>query len=530
MPFLLLLIMTLACLPEQWPQPLAWFCIAGSVELSTALTVVSMLFAVCLAASMAHEARFQILEQPERRDLIFYHHTLWRRRLFISIALLLLAQVYVFGWGWSVQQLCTLSSGLMVPAAELLVLVPFLLALLITWGLFYETDHAMQQTMPQADLGSLFRSRRTYVLFQLQQNLAIVAGPVILLATLKSLRRCYPETDNDRIVFEVFSFSLGVFEVVAYSLIGLMFICLPWLLRMFLGLKPLPPGPLRDRLLASARRLRFRFSNILLWNTHGCIGNAMIAGIFPWLRYVVFTDRLVNELSADEVEAVFGHEIGHVKHRHMFFYLGFLLISVAVVGGAWGLTMNLVFAAPPPQSVAAAADQTQPPTVSPAIPPHVPVNSHTKDLMGSYKDLEAVPVLTIAGAYIFVVFGFLSRRCERQADVYGCRAVSCLRHDCDGHDASVMLAPAGHGLCPTGIRTFIDALEKVARINGISRSRPGWLQSWQHSTIARRVEFLQRVLADPAVERRFQWTVFVVKWGLLLLLGGALWALRASVS
>jgi hypothetical protein len=93
----------------------------------------------------------------------------------------------------------------------------------------------------------------------------------------------------------------------------------------------------------------------------------------------------------------------------------------------------------------------------------------------------------------------VSRRCERQADIFGCRTVSCA--------------------------VFIAALEKVAWLNGISRDRPGWLSSWQHSTIARRVEFLQRMSADPALEPRFQRRVGLIKWALLLCLAAALVAL-----
>src|SRR5262249_39064866 len=81
---------------------------------------------------------------------------------------------------------------------------------------------------------------------------------------------------------------------------------------------------------------------------------------------------------------------------------------------------------------------------------------------------------------------------------------------------------SGPELCPTGINTFIRALEKVALVNGISRDRPGILQSWQHSTIGRRVEFLRRILLDAKVERRFQRRVVLFKWLLLLVLGGAL--------
>jgi STE24 endopeptidase len=135
--------------------------------------------------------------------------------------------------------------------------------------------------------------------------------------------------------------------------------------------------------------------------------------------------------------------------------------------------------------------------------------------------LAAIALVAVLLAYIFVVFGYLSRRCERQAVVFGCRAVSCVRTDCRGHEDDTPFPPRGQGLCPTGINTFIRALEKVAFVNGISRDRPGFLQSWQHATIGRRVEFLQRMLLDANVERRFQRRVLVLKWLLLLVLGGA---------
>src|SRR5207244_11593143 len=87
-----------------------------------------------------------------------------------------------------------------------------------------------------------------------------------------------------------------------------------------------------DRVLVAARRLGFRCSNILLWNTRSGMGNAMVVGLLPWPRYVVFTDRLLADFTPEEVEAVFGHEVGHVKHQHMLFYLSFLTLSMAVLG------------------------------------------------------------------------------------------------------------------------------------------------------------------------------------------------------
>jgi STE24 endopeptidase len=256
-----------------------------------------------------------------------------------------------------------------------------------------------------------------------------------------------------------------------------MYATVPFLLRLLLGLKPLPDGPLRDRLLASAKRLSFRFNDVLVWDTRNTIVNGMVTGPLPFLRYVILTDRLVSDLTPDEIEAVFGHEVGHIKHHHLLFYFGFLLASLIVVVGLYG-TLT--------QMLGAAFIQTW-------LKDNLP---DLKSWLDSYQMLSALPLLFLLGVYIVVVFGFLSRRCERQADIFGCRTVS--------------------------VPIFIDALEKVARLNGIHRERPGWVSSWQHSTIAQRVAFLQRMQADPELEPRFQRRVGLVKWTMLLSLAALL--------
>ena len=150
--------------------------------------------------------------------------------------------------------------------------------------------------------------------------------------------------------------------------------------------RPLPPGPIRDRLEATARRLRFRYSDILLWDTRNGIANAMVAGPIPWVRYVFLSDRLLADLTPEEVEAVFGHEVGHVRHRHFLFYAAFMGLSVAALVGAWMVTFHWFF----PESETAA-------------------------VFDGWRNWETVPQMLVIGAYVFVVFGFLSRRCERQA-------------------------------------------------------------------------------------------------------------------
>jgi STE24 endopeptidase len=215
---------------------------------------------------------------------------------------------------------------------------------------------------------------------------------------------------------------------------------------------------------------------------------------------VIFTDRLLDEFSPDEVEAVLGHEIGHIRHYHMFLYLGFLAVSMGLFGAfLYSPRLHLL------------EQWLNPVGGADASAPFWSWRAHAY--------LRWLPVVAGVLTYILVVFGYLSRRCERQADVVGCRAVSCAKSTCEGHDDTTVMAPTFTGLCPTGIQTFARALDRVAAVNGIDRERPGFLQSWQHGSISRRVAFLQGVLRDPAREARFQFRLLVTKVVLFTLLG-----------
>jgi Zn-dependent protease with chaperone function len=540
MPFLLLLLLTLVLLPDRWSRPL-WLLPENAADLparphdliaSAALTWLVVALVVAFARYIAARVAHGLEQYPGHRERLLRDYGRLRTYHVFLLLGAYAVVVYVLGWGWTVRSLC-LYGGEMLPGAEAFILAPFLAALVLSWVVFYDAERALHDSaeMSEAEVerarglaavgfkdearpelvpppAEPFWSRGAYVGFHVRQNLALICAPLLLILLMKGLHRLFPETEEGPSGWAI---TLGGALLSLTVIVGM-----PWLLRLALGLKPMPPGPLRSRLEATARRLHFRCNNILVWNTRGGVANAMVAGVVPWVRYVILTDRLMSELTPDEVEAVFGHEVGHARHHHMLLYLGFLAVSVALVGALWSWLAWLIF------------------------------QDHSDKLDTT---LASVPLVTMLGAYIFVVFGFLSRRCERQADVFGCRAVSCERPDCTGHEGLPGAAEAppappaprlwrvldlfvcpmrplrGTNLCPTGIRTFIDALEKVARLNGISRDRPGWLSSWQHSTIARRVQFLQDVLADRALEQRFQRRVALVKVGLFVGLVAALGAL-----
>jgi hypothetical protein len=221
------------------------------------------------------------------------------------------------------------------------------------------------------------------------------------------------------------------------------------------------------------------------------VANALVLGIIPWARYVIFTDRLLEAMDEYELDAVLGHEIGHAAHGHIPYYAGFLLASAAA-GTA----------------TTAAIDQAW--------------------SLDSWGGWAALPPLGLMAAYLFVVFGALSRRCERQADVYGCRAGSCDDPQCRGHDPETVLVPAGGPVCPSGVRALVRALDHVAVLNGIDGPPSGgavarslrqrvwaWVKAWQHGPISDRIEFLLQLSEDPALADRTDRAAFRFRVGLM---------------
>src|SRR5262249_8936469 len=148
----------------------------------------------------------------------------------------------------------------------------------------YESAHPLMGLRP-------FWSRSAYVGFHIRQNLAMVLVPVFMLIVMQGTRRVYPAMITS-----------GWFEDFSLFLLLVLLGYWPCVLPLILGLRSMPTGELRDRLFATARRLNFRCSDIMLWNTRNGVANALVVGILPSLRYVVLSDRLLAELTADEVE------------------------------------------------------------------------------------------------------------------------------------------------------------------------------------------------------------------------------------
>ncbi len=168
------------------------------------------------------------------------------------------------------------------------------------------------------------RARRFHLrmFFSALAPLAIFALAAWLIGTNESLRAHLEE---------VGVYSVG-FVVVAASLF---IVALPWILRGSWDTRSIEPGPTRTLLEDLAARAKFRYRDLLVWRTGHMVSNAAIVGLGAAGRVVLFSDSLLSTLDARELAAVFGHEMGHAKHRHVLIFLVWtaaVFLGVELVG------------------------------------------------------------------------------------------------------------------------------------------------------------------------------------------------------
>jgi STE24 endopeptidase len=180
---------------------------------------------------------------------------------------------------------------------------------------------------------------------------------------------------------------------------------------------------------------------------------------------VFLTDALIDRLTPEQVEAVFGHELGHIRRRHL------LLRGLVMLA-----PLSLMFAVELawPQSIAL-------------------LESVTAQLNASAQLPLAISVLVLLSSYAYFVFGGYCRVLETDADLYSCR----------------MLETETPG---EAYRIFISALERLGIESGMGRRK----STWQHPSIARRTEFLAEASCNPLRCERFERRVRWLNWLLAL--------------
>lgn len=341
---------------------------------------------------------------------------------------------------------------------ELVALAPALGLMAGCWAAYYPVDRRLREAamMRRIDTGEPMHpiwSRGQYLLSQVRHQWALMGVPLAALWALgEALSMHLPVEHRDWAM----PLHLGGAMMI--------FVFTPPVMRHIWSTDPLPAGDLRDRLIDMCKLHRVRVRELLQWNTHGGVINAAVMGVVGPLRFILMTDALLERMPTSQVEAVMAHEIAHVRKHHMFWMLaaaigasGVLEVAARI---AWGW-----------------------------------VTSDMREALAQWSLAELIPWL-IGGLLIGVwllIFGWVSRRFERQADTFAVEHLSIAR----GSGALTVDAPSA--------RTMVDALQQVAVLNHISTNR----RSWRHGSIAWRQQYLLSLVGLPLdqlpIHRQVMW-------------------------
>jgi STE24 endopeptidase len=96
------------------------------------------------------------------------------------------------------------------------------------------------------------------------------------------------------------------------------FVAPTWILPLFNRFTPLPPGPLREAIVAYARSVAFPLADVFVidGSRRSTKGNALFTGFGRTKRIALF-DTLVDTLAPPEIVAVVAHEVGHYRRGHV---------------------------------------------------------------------------------------------------------------------------------------------------------------------------------------------------------------------
>jgi STE24 endopeptidase len=417
--------------------------------------------------------------------------------------------LFVLGWGRFILPFEHYWAGFQLPGL-LIGTFPAFVAWTGLWWSQFPAEHALREhnLLDQLETGLPVYAPptfREYFTANLRLQVLFTIVPVLAIVFLRDVLSVALRPLAGTAVSETVEFVTMLLST------ALVFLLAPELLRRVLQTQSLPDSPLRRRLERLCQRVGMRYRDILLWRTQNNMGNAAVMGILPPVRYILLSDLLLERMDDEQIEAVFAHEVGHVVHRHMAWYVVIIMI----------FSLGLM-------AVEQLVRQLGP---TPAVLRGVPQ--------------ELVDVLSVVASLVafLVFFGFLSRRFERQADVYAARTMEATKSASAPTALAVapevqpaaeaVVAPLAADVAPFteasqshvgpyGATVFSSALHRVAVMNNIPltprrRPRRGLLRrighsidsfaeataNWFHGSVPHRMAYLRRLAADPSLTRRF---------------------------
>lgn len=236
---------------------------------------------------------------------------------------------------------------------------------------------------------------------------------------------------------------------VIYFLIFLFVVAIigPVIIQKFWRCKPLENGHVRSRIEFLCKKADLKYANILYWPAFGSrMITAGVMGLIKKFRYILVTGPLLSFLEPDEIDSVIAHEIGHIKRKHLIFYLVFFTGYMLLSYSTYDLIIYLILFTEP-------------------------VLKFTTG-MGLNRTTVISTLFSVAEIFIFLiyfryVFGYFMRNFERQADCY----------------VYTLFDSA---------KPLISTFKKITATSGQSPDRP----NWHHFSIRERVDYLNKCETD----------------------------------
>jgi Zn-dependent protease with chaperone function len=220
-------------------------------------------------------------------------------------------------------------------------------------------------------------------------------------------------------------------------------IAAPFMIQKFWRCKPLESGEHRQRIENLCKKAGITCADILYWPIFG--GKMITAGVMGLInrfRYILVTPSLLRLLEPEEIDAVIAHEIGHVKKKHLIFYLLFFASFMLMAYVIDDLVQWLLISTEPFYWI---------------------IGKTGIDPQRLISVVSLIVFIFALVIYFRFIFGFYMRNFERQADVF----------------VFTLFESA---------KPLISTLEKIVTTSGQSADRP----NWHHFSIKERINYLAK--------------------------------------
>ena len=415
----------------------------------------------CLVLIFAFFTRFQfrrIENRIAKGQYLRIDHQFSSTLLHQSIMAIALFAVNIYGLNLS-SFLANIALFKAIPTLlALIFLLVFIFYLAIVWAYAY----GPYQKLYRADI-----SRRTYVFSNISFSVPVLL-PWLFLSGIADIIQALPFEMPKRFLSTTEGeVSYFLFFLLAVAMIG------PVLIQKFWRCTPLEEGYFRSRIEKLCKRAGLDYADILYWPIFG--GKMITAGVMGLIkkfRYILVTNSLLQLLEPEEVDAVIAHEIGHIKKKHLVFYLAFFVGYMLLSYVAFDVIIFAIIYAEPVYWLIGQTGFSQAAIIS---------------------SLSSVVIILIFLIYFRFIFGFFMRNFERQADTY----VYALFDNA---------------------KPLISTLEKIAATSGQSADKP----NWHHFSIRQRIDYLLKCEKDAAWISRHDLKIkksIGVYLGCLILLG-----------